>query len=134
MDLILLFFLRCGLASRLSKAVMRPIFSEIDDTDDSISFVIVKGGLYASIKGTSIFLRIILRIFFLDYTEGTEKIQCPSIRFPSPFHHMQIPQFPIPNPLHHLIGMGLQVIPVPIRNPLAAQLSNDSGADRFDGL
>lgn len=56
------------------------------------------------------------------------------LEFPSPFHHMQIPQFPVPNPLHHFIGMGLQIIPVPVRKPLAAQLFNDSGADRFDGL
>ena len=32
MDLIRLFFLKCGFASRLPIAVMRPIFSEMDDT------------------------------------------------------------------------------------------------------
>ena len=44
-DLILLFFLKCGFASRLFVALIRPIFSEIDDTYDNISFVIVNGGL-----------------------------------------------------------------------------------------
>ena len=45
MDLIRLFLLRCGFDSRLLVAVIRPIFSETEDTYDNISFVIVKGGL-----------------------------------------------------------------------------------------
>ena len=48
--MILLFFLKCGLASRLPAAVMCPIFSETDDTYEMILFVIVKGGLYSPIK------------------------------------------------------------------------------------
>lgn len=44
MDLIQLFFRKCGLVSKWLVAVMRPIFSEMDDTRYSISFVIVKGG------------------------------------------------------------------------------------------
>ena len=47
MDLILLFLLKCGFASRFPVAVIRPIFSEIDDTYDNILFVIVKGCLYS---------------------------------------------------------------------------------------
>lgn len=35
----------CGFDSRLLVAVIRPIFSEIDDIYDNILFVIVKGGL-----------------------------------------------------------------------------------------
>ena len=48
-DLILLFLLKCGLASRLLFVVICPIFSEIDDTYDNILLVIVKGGLYSPI-------------------------------------------------------------------------------------
>ena len=44
MDLMRLFRLRCGLDSRLLVAVMRPIFSEIEDTYVSILLVMVKGG------------------------------------------------------------------------------------------
>ena len=44
MDLMRLFRLRCGLDSRLLVAVMRPIFSEIEDTYVSILWVMVKGG------------------------------------------------------------------------------------------
>ena len=49
-DLIRLFFLRYGFVSRLLIAVIRPIFSEIEDTYDNISFVIVNGGLYSPTK------------------------------------------------------------------------------------
>ena len=45
MDLIRLFLLRCGFDSKLLIAVIRPIFSEIEDTYDNIAFVIIKGGL-----------------------------------------------------------------------------------------
>ena len=53
-DFIRLFFLKCGLFSRLLIAVMRPIFSEMVDTYDNISFVIVKGSVYALIKIVSL--------------------------------------------------------------------------------
>ena len=49
-DLIRLFFLRCGFVSRLLIAVIRPIFSETEDTYDNILFVIVNGGLYSPTK------------------------------------------------------------------------------------
>ena len=42
---IRLFFRRCGFDGRLLIAVIRPIFSEIDAAYDTISLVIVKGGL-----------------------------------------------------------------------------------------
>ena len=42
---IRLFFRRCDFDGRLLIAVIRPIFSEIDAAYDTISLVIVKGGL-----------------------------------------------------------------------------------------
>ena len=43
MDLMRLFRLRCGLDSRLLVAVMRPIFSEIEDTYVVFSCLIIHG-------------------------------------------------------------------------------------------
>ena len=45
MDLIRLFLPKCGFDSRLVIAVIRPIFSETEDTYDNISFVMVKGDI-----------------------------------------------------------------------------------------
>ena len=70
-----LFFLRCGFVSKLLIAVIRPIFSEIEDTYDNISFVIVNGGLYSPTKHLQdfrylahFFAYFLLRLYKYDNT------------------------------------------------------------------
>ena len=79
MDLILLFFRKWGFASRLLVAVMRPIFSEIDDIYDSILFVIVKAVYILPLKhlhSLTYYLAYYLPLF-LRATSQADMLACP---------------------------------------------------------